>query len=735
MFATNFHNPSTMRTNMPIRLALINAALLTALIGCKQDKKENKMNIKAPIAKTEAKELVMHQDKRIDPYFWMRLSDEQKNAEQKDAQTQAVIDYLEAENAYLDTMLSHTKTFKEQLFQEIKARIKEKDESVPYLLDGYWYYTRFEEGQEYPIYCRKKGDMNASEEVMFNVNEMAKGFDYYQLSGVRVAPDNVTAMFFVDTVGRRQYTMQFKNLATGEIYGDNIFPCNGSAAWANDNKTVFYAINDPQTLRSFKVMRHTMGAAQSTDALAFHETDETYAVGVGKSKSKKFIYLSTSTTLADEWQYLDANNPSGKFSVIQPRTRDLEYNLEDYGDQFYIVTNLNAKNFRLMKTAINKPSKDNWQEVIAHREDVMLLGIEIFKNYLVIEERKEGLVNIRVKSWDNTVDDYIPFRDPSWSSGVSTNPEYDSEWLRYSYTSLTTPNSTYEWNMKTKENKLLKQTEVLGGFKVEDYVSERHYATAADGVKVPISLVYRKGLKKDGNNPCLLYGYGSYGASMDAYFSSVRLSLLDRGFVFAIAHIRGGQEMGRQWYEDGKLLKKKNTFTDFITCGEYLVQEKFTNSSKLFAEGGSAGGLLMGAIANMKPELWKGIVAAVPFVDVVSTMMDETIPLTTFEYDEWGNPADSVSYFYMKSYSPYDNVEAKNYPAMLVTTGFHDSQVQYWEPAKWVAKLRATKTDQNPLYLKTDMSTGHSGKTGRFERLKDIALEYVFMFDLLGITK
>lgn len=693
------------------------------------------MNINPPIARKEPFELTLHGDTRIDDYFWMRLSDEQKNAETKDAQTEKVLAYLNAENAYLDTMLGHTKTFQTKLFDEIKGRIKEKDESVPYLLDGYWYYVRYEEGQEYPIYCRRKGTMEASEEVMFNVNEMAKGYDYYQLSGVKVAPDNRTAMFFTDTVGRRQYTMQIKNLETGEIYADKVFPTNGSSAWANDNTTIFYAINDPQTLRSFRIMRHTLGEPQSKDVEVYTEKDETYNVGVGKSKSKKYIFLYSSSTLTTEQQYLEAANPKGKFSIIQPRTRELEYSAEDYGTDFYIVTNLEAKNFRLMKTPVAKPTKNNWTEVIPHRTDVLLEGIEIFKDFLVIEERKEGLMQMRIKPWNAQEEHYIPFADPTYSAGASTNPDYNTEWLRYSYTSLTTPSSTYEWNMRTKENKLLKQQEVLGGFQVSDYTSERVYATAKDGTKVPISLVYRKGFKKDGSSPCLLYGYGSYGASMDAYFSSVRLSLLDRGFVFAIAHIRGGQEMGRQWYDDGKLLKKMNTFTDFIACGEYLIAERYADPKKLFAQGGSAGGLLMGAVVNLRPDLWKGVLAAVPFVDVVSTMIDETIPLTTFEYDEWGNPADSVYYFYMKSYSPYDNVTAKEYPAMLVTTGLHDSQVQYWEPAKWVAKLRALKTDKNPLYLKTDMSTGHSGKTGRFERLKDVALEYAFMLDLLGIKQ
>lgn len=725
-----------MRTTSITTLRAAIIALSFGWVACSPTSEDQKtMNVAPPIAEKKPFELTLHGDTRTDEYFWMRLSDEQKNAPTKDAQTQQVLDYLNAENTYLDTMLGHTKAFQTKLYEEIKGRIKEKDESVPYQLDGYWYYVRYEEGQEYPIYCRRKGTMEAAEEVMFNVNDMAKGYDYYQLSGVRVAPDNRTAMFFTDTVGRRQYTMQIKNLETGEIYPDKVFPTNGSSAWANDNKTIFYAINDPQTLRSYRIMRHTLGDAQTKDVEVYTEKDETYNVGVGKSKSKKYIFLYSSSTLTTEQQYLEAANPMGKFTVIQPRTRELEYSAEDYETDFYIVTNLEAKNFRLMKTPVAKCGKSNWTEVIAHRSDVLLEGIELFKDYLVVEERKEGLMQLRIKPWNKSEEHYIPFADPTYSAGTSTNPDYNTEWLRYSYTSLTTPNSTYEWNMRTKENKLLKQQEVLGGFKVDDYTSERVHATAKDGTKVPISLVYRKGFKKDGTSPCLLYGYGSYGASMDAYFSSVRLSLLDRGFVYAIAHIRGGQEMGRQWYDDGKLLKKMNTFTDFIACGEYLVAERYASPSKLFAQGGSAGGLLMGAVVNLQPALWKGVIAAVPFVDVVSTMMDETIPLTTFEYDEWGNPADSVYYFYMKSYSPYDNVAAKDYPAMLVTTGLHDSQVQYWEPAKWVARLRALKTDKNPLYLKTDMSTGHSGKTGRFERLKDVALEYSFMFDLLGIKE
>ncbi len=677
-----------------------------------------------PMAKRIDTVLTEHGNSRNDPYFWLN---QRENPE--------VIAYLNAENAYLDTMLSHTKGLQEKLFQEIKGRIKESDMSVPYFENGYWYYSRYETGQDYPIYCRKKESQDAAEEIMFNVNEFAKGHEYFSLSGIRVSPDNTKAIFFTDSIGRRQYTLQVKDLVSGELLPLSIKPANGSAAWANDNQTIFYGTTDEQTLRSDKVWKFSLADKEVNSKLVYHETDETFSAYIFKGKSRKYLYIYSNSTLTSEQRFLSADQPSGAFKIIQPRMRGLEYSAEDYGTDFFITTNLEAQNFKLVKAPIARSTKENWQEVVAHRSDVLLEGAEFFRDYLVLSERKEGLNNLRIRSWDGKTDYYISFDDPAYTAYLSVNPEYNTTKLRFSYTSLNTPNSVYDFDMATKDRNLLKQQEVVGGYDPKAYVSERMYARAKDGTKIPISLVYKKGTPIDGTAPLLLYGYGSYGASMDAYFSIGRLSLLDRGFVYAIAHVRGGQEMGRQWYEDGKLLKKKNTFTDFIDCADYLAESGYGAPDKIFANGGSAGGLLMGAIVNMRPERWRGVVADVPFVDVVSTMLDESIPLTTGEFDEWGNPKDKVYYDYMLSYSPYDNVSAQNYPAMLVTTGLHDSQVQYWEPAKWVAKLRATKTDKNPLYLKTDMSAGHGGKSGRYNAIYDTALSFAFMLDLLDIKE
>lgn len=679
------------------------------------------LQLTPPKAKQIPKELTIHGHTRIDKYFWLR---ERDNPE--------VIAYLQAENDYKDAVLKHTQKLQEKLYKEIIGRFKQTDMSVPYKDNGYYYYTRYEEGQEHPIYCRKRGSLEAPEEIMLNVNEMAKGHDFYQVVGLSVSDDNKFLAFGVDTVSRRKYTVHFKNLETNEILPDALPNTSGGAAWASDNKTVFYAIKD-STLRPFKIMRHILGTDPAEDTEVFHEKDSTFNTYVYRSKSKKYILINSTSTLSTEYRYLEANDPTGHFKIFNPRERDHEYSIEHFEDKFYIVTNWDAKNFRLMETPIDHTDKKYWREVISHRDDVLLEDIEVFKNYLAIGERKNGLRQIRIIDQTNGTEHYLDFGEPAYTAYASINPEFDTELLRYGYTSLTTPNSTYDYNMRTREKTLLKQEEVLGGFNPKNYKTERLYATAKDSVKIPISLVYRVGLVKDGNNPLLLYGYGSYGASTDASFSSVRLSLLDRGFVYAIAHIRGGQEMGRQWYEDGKLLKKRNTFTDFIACAEYLIAEKFTNPEKLFAMGGSAGGLLIGAVVNMRPDLFKGAIAAVPWVDVVTTMLDESIPLTTNEFDEWGNPKQKEFYDYMLSYSPYDNVVAQNYPNMFVTTGLHDSQVQYWEPAKWVAKLRELKTDNNILVLHTDMKAGHGGKAGRFERHRLTAMEYAFMLDLLGI--
>lgn len=693
-----------------------------------------KTDIAPPKAEKEAHELTIHGDTRIDNYYWMRLSDEQKNAATPDAQTAKVLAYLNAENDYREKMMSHTKDFQERLFEEIKGRIKQTDMSVPYLENGYYYITRYEEGKEYPIHSRKKGNLDATEEIMLNVNDLAQGHAYYAIGSRAVSTDNTILAYSEDVVSRRQYTLRFKNLVTGEVLPDAIPNTAGDVTWANDNKTVFYTKQD-DALRSYKVFRHTVGTPTDKDVLVFHEKDALFSTFIYKTKSKQFLVLGSSATLADEYKVLDANNPTGEFKVFQARERMLEYSIDHFEDKWYIRTNKDgAENFKIMTTGLAATSKENWVDLIPHRKEVYVEGFSLFKDFMVVEERVDGVTKIKMRPWKGE-EYYIKFQEEACTVGTSINPDFETHLLRLDYTSLTTPATTYDYDVNTKQLIQLKQQEVIGSFKASDYTSERVFATATDGTKIPISIVYKKGFVKDANRPLLLYAYGSYGYSMDPYFSSVRLSLLDRGFAFAIAHIRGGQEMGRQWYENGKFLHKKNTFTDYIDCAEYLLKEKYTSKDKLFANGGSAGGLLMGAVVNMRPELWRGVIAAVPFVDVVTTMLDESIPLTTGEFDEWGNPKDKVYYEYMKSYSPYDNVVAKDYPAMLVTTGYHDSQVQYWEPAKWVAKLRELKTDKNPLLMYCNMETGHGGASGRFSKYKEIAMEYAFLLDLAGLAE
>jgi oligopeptidase B len=680
-------------------------------------------DLQAPRAKQIPKELTTHGDTRQDPYYWLN-----------DRDNPEVIAYLEAENQYTGEMMAHLKGFREKLYQEIIGRIRQTDMSVPYLDNGYYYFVRYEEGKEYPILSRKKGSLEAEEEVMLDVNVLAEPYAYYQIGGSSVSPDNKLIAFGEDTLSRRIYTLRFKNLETGEFLEDLIPNTNGGAVWANDNKTVFYSVKDA-ALRSYKIFRHTLGTPASEDVEIYHEADETFGVGIGKTKSKQYLVIASYQTVSTEYRYLDADDPYGEFKIIQPRERDHEYSVDHYGDHWYIRTNWNARNFRLMKTPENQTGKENWTEVIPHREDVLLEGMELFKDYLVLEERQNALLRLRIKPWTGGEEHYVDFGEEAYAVYPTSNYDFDTDLIRVSYTSMTTPASVYDYNMKTRELTLLKEQEVVGDFDKHNYHTERLFATARDGVKVPITLVYRKGFEKDGTAPLLLYGYGSYGYSMDPGFNSARLSLLDRGFVFAIAHIRGGEEMGRQWYEDGKLLKKKNTFTDFIDCGEFLVNEKYCAPDQLYAMGGSAGGLLMGAVVNMRPDMWKGVIAAVPFVDVITTMLDESIPLTTGEFDEWGNPKDKTYYDYIKSYSPYDNIEAKEYPAMLITTGLHDSQVQYWEPAKWVARLREVKTGQNPLLLHTNLETGHSGASGRFKRYEETAMDYAFLLDLAGLSE
>lgn len=678
-------------------------------------------DIVAPIAKEVPKSLKKHKETRVDNYFWLN-----------DRENPEVIDYLNQENAYYQSMTLHTKGLQEDLYEEMKGRIKEDDSSVPYFYNGYYYITRFETGEDYPIFARKKGSLSAEEEILFNCNELAKGHAYFKLGGLSISPDNKFASFGVDIVGRRIYTIQFKNLETGEILPDRIENATGGSVWANDNKTVFYTKQDEVTLRADKIFRHKLHTDATKDVLVFNETDDTFNVSVSKEKSRKYIVIGSGSTLTTEYRILNSDNPDGEFEVFQTRVRGLEYSISHYEDSFYILTNKDkATNFKLMKTPENKTGKRNWVDLIPHREDVLLEDIEIFKNYLVVEERSNGLNHIRIMPWNGEPDYYLPFGSETYNAYTTTNVDFDTDILRYSYQSLATPSSVIDFNMKTKTKEVLKEQEVLGGkFDKENYIEERVWATARDGVKVPISMIYRKGLERNGKNPLLLYAYGSYGITMDTYFSSTRLSLLDRGFVYAIAHIRGGEDLGRQWYEDGKLLKKKNTFTDFIDCSKFVINEKFTSSKHLYAEGGSAGGLLMGVISNEAPELYNGVIAQVPFVDVITTMLDDSIPLTTGEYDEWGNPNNKKYYDYMLSYSPYDNVKAQNYPNMYVSTGLHDSQVQYWEPAKWVAKLRNLKTNNNLLFLDTNMDAGHGGASGRFEALKDLAKEFSFLLDL-----
>lgn len=676
------------------------------------------------IAKKRPQELTIHNNTRIDNYYWLN------NRENKE-----VIDYLNSENAYTKKLMQHTEDFQKTLFEEMKSRIKEDDTSVPYKLNGYWYLTKYETGKDYPIYVRKKKTLEAAEEILFDCNVMAKDHSYFNLGGISISADNTLAAFSTDTVSRRQYTIRIKNLITGEIYSDKILNTTGSATWANDNKTLFYSMKDEVTLRSHKIFQHKLYSDSKKDVEVFYEADETFNAFVYKTKSKKHVVIGSSSTLSSEYRFLNADNPDGDFKVFQKRTKDLEYSIEHYDDSFYIISNVDkATNFKISKTNENTTDKKFWQDVIPHRKSVLIEDIEIFKDFLVVNERENGLNKLRIISWNKEEDYYLPFNSETYTTYIGNNPDFESDLLRYGYNSLTSPSSVIDYNLKTKQSEIKKEQEVLGGtFKKENYESKRIWATANDGVKIPISLVYKKGIQLDGSNPLLQYAYGSYGSTIDPSFSSIRLSLLDRGFIYAISHVRGGEYLGREWYENGKLLTKKNTFTDFIDCSNYLIQQKYTSNQHLYAYGGSAGGLLMGAIINMNPELYHGILAAVPFVDVVTTMLDDTIPLTTGEYDEWGNPNELKYYNYMKSYSPYDNVEEKEYPNMLVTTGLHDSQVQYWEPAKWVAKLREMKTDSNKLLLHIDMDSGHGGASGRFESLKEVALEYAFLLDLEGI--
>jgi oligopeptidase B len=673
-----------------------------------------------PMAAVRPHRFNEHGSVRIDQYYWLR-----------DRDNPEVIKYLEDENAYTKAVMAHTEALQERLFEEIKGRIKQTDMSVPYRRGNYFYYTRVVEGKDYPIYARKRGSLDAPEEIMLDGNALAEGKPFFQVMGMQVSSGDDLLAFAIDTIGRRIATVRIKNLRSGELLPDVISKVTGNMAWAEDNRTLFYTKQDSVTLRWDRVYRHTVGSDGNRDELVYRESDDQYYTGVFKTKSRRYMMIWSEQTMASEYRFIPADRPATPAQVIEPRRRGHEYDVDHFGEFFYIRSNDAAKNFRLMRTPVAKTGRANWQEVIGHRADVLLQGFEIFRDHMVVNERKNGLVQLRVRPWSGQNEHYLDFGEPAYLAYTTNNPEFDTRVLRFGYTSLTTPTSIYDYAMNSRAKTLLKRDEVLGGFDPAEYVTERLYAPARDGVQIPVSIVYRKGARRPAQ--LLLAGYGSYGSSSDPTFSAERLSLLDRGFTYAIAHIRGGQELGRAWYEDGKLLKKKNTFTDFIDVAEDLVRRGYSTPGQLYARGGSAGGLLIGAVVNMRPDLFKGAIALVPFVDVITTMKDSTIPLTTNEYDEWGNPNDSTYYRYMLSYSPYDQVERKAYPNLLVTAGLHDSQVQYFEPAKWVARLRAMKTDNNRLILRTNMEAGHGGASGRYKRWRDVAFEWAFLLDLAGV--
>ena len=674
-----------------------------------------------PIAAKHPQELVTHGDKRIDNYYWLRQDDSE------------VIDYLKAENSYTEEQMQHTQKLQTSLYDEMLSRIKETDLSVPYRIEDYYYYSRTEQGQAYAIFCRKHKSLDAAEEILLDENELAKDKDFFSLGVASISPNQQILAYSTDTTGAEQYTLYFLDLKTRSLFSETIADTYYSFAWGNDNRTVFYTKVD-STNRPYQLWRHTLGNNPDDDVLVYQEDNEAYYLSVGKTRSRDYILLDLSSKITSEVHYLDANKPDGEFEIFQPRQTGIEYSIEHHSDRFYIVTNEEAINFKLMSTPVNSTDKSSWQTVIPHREDVMLEGIDAFADYSIIYEQQEGLPTARIQTLATGEITQLSFPEPTYSFYGGSNPEFNTTKFRFGYSSLTTPSSVFDYDLKTGERELKKETEVLGGYDRSLYKSERLTAIAPDGTEVPISLVYKRGIARDGSNPLWLTGYGSYGYSYPIDFSSIRLSLLDRGMVYAIAHIRGGEEMGRKWYEDGKFLKKKNTFTDFIACAEHLIAEKWTSSDRLTISGGSAGGLLMGAVVNERPDLFKVVVADVPFVDVLTTILDTSLPLTVLEWEEWGNPNDPQYYEYIKSYSPYDNVTAKEYPAMLITAGLNDSRVKYWEPAKWTAKLRELKTDDNLLLLKTNMSAGHGGASGRYEYLQEIAFEYAFVLDRLNLA-
>jgi len=692
--------------------ALFGALLLLAC--CRQSDKDS-----PPRARAVPHRLEKHGHVRIDNYFWLRNREDP-----------AVLDYLKAENDYAAARMAPTAALQQELVREFKTRIPQSDTSAPYLLDGYYYYRRTFEGKDYPVYCRKRASLDAPEQVILDVNEVAAGHRFCSVTGLQVSPDQELLAYAVDTVGRRFYELRIRNLRTGELLEDRIPQMTGNQVWAGDNRTLFYARQDPQTLRSYRIYRHEIGTDPGGDELVYEERDETFTCHVAKTKSRKYILIASRQTLSSEYRYLDASQPKGAFRLFLARRRDHEYEVDHAGDYFYVRTNHQAKNFRLMRAPETRTAMEAWQEVIPHQEDVLLEGFELFRDYLVAVERRQGLLQLRIRPSSGAGEHYLDFGEPAYVAYPADNYELDTPVLRYSYSSLTTPNSVYDYNMATRERRLVKRDAIGGGFDPANYRTERRFAPARDGKRVPISLVYRLPFERDGRRPLLLRGYGAYGISTEPRFDPYAVSLLDRGFVYAIAHVRGGQELGRAWYEDGKLLRKKNTFTDFIDCAEFLIREKYADPARIFAWGGSAGGLLVGAVLTMRPDLFTGAIAEVPFVDVLTTMLDESIPLTTNEYDEWGNPNEKEFYDYILSYSPYDQTVPARYPHLLVTAGWHDSQVQYWEPAKWVAKLRAVKQDDHLLLLKTEMEAGHGGLTARDDFYQERAFRYAFLLEL-----
>jgi len=687
------------------------------------------MNInrnKPPLAKQKLFKHKIHDDIRIDEFYWLN-----------DRENPKVFEYLKNENEYYEKMTLKTKGFQNLIFNEMKSRIKEDETSVPYFHNKYWYITKYEKGKDYPIYVRRKISLSAEEEILFNCNELANDHEYFNLSSINISPDNKKAAFSVDLVSRRLYTIRVKDLESGKLLDTKIENTSGGSVWSRDSSNLFYTTKNTKTLRSESVYRHNILSPIELDSLIYKEKDNTFSVYVSLSKSEEYIFINSYSTLTTESRFIKANEPFNTFKLIQKRIFNLEYSVAHYKDTFYVFTNADgAFNFKIMKTSVDETKKVNWKPFIVHREDCLLEDLDVFENYFVLSERINGLTKIFISSWDSKNKFHLPIKGQTYTLSTSGNITFNTSKLRYNFSSLTSPHSVIEFDMQTKRVEILKEQNVLGGsFKKENYISTRIWASGQDDVKIPISLVYKKNTKLSLNTPILLYAYGAYGHTIDPDFSSIRLSLLDRGFVFAIAHVRGGEYLGRKWYDHGKLLNKRNTFNDFISCSKHLINMKFTSKEHLYAYGGSAGGLLMGVIVNQASELYNGVIAAVPFVDVVTTMLDETIPLTTSEFDEWGNPKNKEYYYYIKSYSPYDNVKKQNYPNMLVTSGFYDSQVQYWEPAKWVSRIRKLKLDNNVLYFNINLKAGHGGASGRYQFLREKAKEYMFLLDLESINK